>query len=327
MNWFRKKKKNSDALLIEGVDTLSLEKVKKAIKDGADVNIEYEFDQPLLFTVAGGEHTEIMKLLINAGADINIEAGGHNHGATPLFSAVWEGDTEAVRLLIDAKANVNAKQTSGATPLWWAAEHGHTEIVRLLIEAKADVNAARNGTAPGDDGVETPLLIASDRGHTEIVKLLCAAGADDSLQFTQKASTSTGHTTGIKYYLAHGLNLAPHAASKLHFEEARKQVAGLEMLSDSDDNVEAAKGEDYSILLYFRKSGGLYRATVSSDTTSGFLGMGTPQPEQIWKQLGYRLLEDSGDTAKWSNEEAEIIACYVGAGELLTEIHYFIPCQ
>ena len=53
-----------------------------------------------------------------------------------------------------------------------ASDLGHTEIFKLLIEAKADVNT-RNSRG------HTALLWASEKGYTGIVKLLSEAGAKE----------------------------------------------------------------------------------------------------------------------------------------------------
>lgn len=134
-------------------------------------------------------------------------------------------------------------------------------------------------------------------------------------------SSSTLTTT---HYDVHGLNLAPDAARKLQFEEACKQVAGLRMLSDHGDWLEAANGDDYSVLLNFNKTGGMFEAVISPRTTSGFLGMGMPQPEQVWSRLGYRLQENLGEKVTWTNGDAKI-AAYYGRPGSLNEIHYVVP--
>ena len=50
---------------------------------------------------------------------------------------------EVVKLLLEAKADIDAKADNGATALMMAASEGHIDIVKLLLEAKADVNAKR----------------------------------------------------------------------------------------------------------------------------------------------------------------------------------------
>src|SRR5690349_20698694 len=60
-------------------------------------------------------------------------------GATLLMHAAAFGSPEAVRLLLDPGADVNAKNSFDATALMWAA--GDPVKARLLIERGADVNA------------------------------------------------------------------------------------------------------------------------------------------------------------------------------------------
>jgi len=76
-----------------------------------------------------------------------------------LLEAIMDGDIERAKSLIDAGADVNARDIDGWTPLMYAALNGHTEIVELLIESGADVNAkgALRGTA---------LLLAAAKGET-----------------------------------------------------------------------------------------------------------------------------------------------------------------
>ncbi|MDP6189635.1 MAG: ankyrin repeat domain-containing protein, partial [Gammaproteobacteria bacterium] len=86
----------------------------------------------------------------------------------PLHLAAFRGYTEVVELLVAAGADVNAKiqeRFFGGTPLTRAAYGGHKEIVELLISNGADVNAKNE-----DD--ETPLDFAIIRKRTETADLL-----------------------------------------------------------------------------------------------------------------------------------------------------------
>lgn len=88
-----------------------------------------------------------------------------------LARACESGNIEAIRLLLAAGADVNARRKNGSTPLHCACAEGHTAIVRLLLEHGADIGA-RN-----DDG-HSPLHIACFHGRTDIIRLLMEKGAD-----------------------------------------------------------------------------------------------------------------------------------------------------
>jgi len=60
-----------------------------------------------------------------------------NSGRTALNRASWYGHTEIVRILIQAGAQVNIKDDDGDTALYWASYKGYTEVVRLLKAAGA----------------------------------------------------------------------------------------------------------------------------------------------------------------------------------------------
>ena len=62
------------------------------------------------------------------------------------------GNVEAMKVLLDRGADVNAKETlRGTTPLMWAADEAHPAAVQLLIERGADIKA-RSNPAPRGGG-------------------------------------------------------------------------------------------------------------------------------------------------------------------------------
>jgi tetratricopeptide (TPR) repeat protein len=99
-----------------------------------------------------------------------------------LYYAAWQDHTEAIKLLLEKGANVNAKTNDGVTALIIAAEMGNTEIVKFLLEKGADVNAKRT-----TDG-KTALDAAKRAGHKDIVQLLEKAG-DSSARLIEEASS------------------------------------------------------------------------------------------------------------------------------------------
>ena len=71
-------------------------------------------------------HTEAVKSLINAGADV------HANNKEALQWASANGHIEVVKLLLDAGADVHAKNDLA---LRWANEEGHTKVVKLLKQS------------------------------------------------------------------------------------------------------------------------------------------------------------------------------------------------
>src|SRR5207249_2006660 len=91
---------------------------------------------------------------------------------TPLLLAAAGGPTDLVATLLDAGADVNAKDVRGMTPLMLASACDHTspDVIRLLLSKGADVHAK------SPEG-ETALDWALKSGPTPVVAPLKAAGA------------------------------------------------------------------------------------------------------------------------------------------------------
>jgi ankyrin repeat protein len=95
-------------------------------------------------TDAGNNAAVQLEDLLARGADINARDG---HGVTALVRAVYKGQLEMVRALIDHGADMNATSESRFTLLGLAAFFGHTDVVRFLVERGADIRkATRFGT-------------------------------------------------------------------------------------------------------------------------------------------------------------------------------------
>ena len=126
------------------VITGNVDVAKQLIVAGAGVNPQEQpagMKNPLLHRAI--QSPDMVKLLLAAGAD--VRARGSND-YTPLHEACSQtgGDNvkTVITLLIAAGANVNAASSSdGNTPLHKAAYSGNIEAVRLLLESGANVNA------------------------------------------------------------------------------------------------------------------------------------------------------------------------------------------
>ena len=78
-----------------------------------------------------GKVIDIVRLLLNHGADTNIPDCRHS---TPLHKASSCGWPEIVRLLLSYGAKVNEKDGQGRTPFRVASSEGHNEVMKILLE-------------------------------------------------------------------------------------------------------------------------------------------------------------------------------------------------
>mmetsp|Transcript_19603 Transcript_19603/g.46594 ORF Transcript_19603/g.46594 Transcript_19603/m.46594 type:complete len:232 (+) Transcript_19603:119-814(+) len=118
---------------------------------------------------AGQGHVRVTRALVRCGAQVDYKTP--DHGATALWSAVLDAQTECIQLLLDAGADPNGKTLEGNSPIFPVVGKGSLEAVRTLIEARASVNST-------DFQGATPMLIATTRGDVKMIKLLSRAGAD-----------------------------------------------------------------------------------------------------------------------------------------------------
>ncbi|EOD11991.1 hypothetical protein EMIHUDRAFT_62696, partial [Emiliania huxleyi CCMP1516] len=113
-------------------------------------------------------HESLVRLLLDAGADVNRR---NTRGVTPLYSAARAGRREIAASLLGAGALVDASCAGdGRSALHGAAHAGETELVSALLAAGA--NAGMRSSSG-----ETPLHLACSRGRVGAVRLLIAARA------------------------------------------------------------------------------------------------------------------------------------------------------
>lgn len=82
--------------------------------------------------------TEAAKLLIENKVDVNFQ----DMTVTSLAVASNNGDVEMVKFLLEHKANVNLQNGGGCTPLYFATKASKTEVIKILLEYKADINVS-----------------------------------------------------------------------------------------------------------------------------------------------------------------------------------------
>jgi ankyrin repeat protein len=95
-------------------------------------------------------HPEVVRLLLDSGADRNAIAGNASR-VTPLHSAASSRQLAIMTMLLQAGADANARQSGGWTALHSAAHQDNPDAVRLLLSHGADPTLA------ADDGRCRPI--------------------------------------------------------------------------------------------------------------------------------------------------------------------------
>lgn len=150
--------------LMDAVNRNDAAAVKKLIAQGINVSeLDANQDAPLVIAAYKG-YADIVRLLLEAGADvtavdpgmkatalhaaayagrteaakllvayhINIDKQGPYNGYTALHDAIWQNNVGVVEVLLDAGANLNLKSNSGQTPLDFAKSKNNQRIVALI---------------------------------------------------------------------------------------------------------------------------------------------------------------------------------------------------
>ena len=110
--------------------------VQELIAKGADVDAKSDGAGRITALIGASQegHSEIARLLLTNGADINVK---DRNGETALMLASYYGHKKVVQVLLAKGAYVNANNERGETALMLASQKGHNEIKELLIKAGA----------------------------------------------------------------------------------------------------------------------------------------------------------------------------------------------
>jgi ankyrin repeat protein len=202
-----------------------LPRVKTLVATAGAVNTPGEFGSTPLMQAAIAGSPEAMTLLIDAGADVNAQ---NAFGTTALMMSV--ADIDKVRLLLARGANVKAASKQGRTALFVAAMgDSSSEVVDLLITKGADVRTK--------DVFGNSLLVAATAGNDLVtIRRMLDAGLDvnsaDLVGSTPiLASVYHGNLEAVKLLLAKGASAKPVALMPGLFDGGHPKSGPLALAS------------------------------------------------------------------------------------------------
>ena len=146
---------------------------------------------PLHAAAASRDSKEVRRLLSEGDDPDGKDQEGN--GVAPLHLAVQKQDLSVTRLLLDAGADVNARNKNLSTPLHFAAAGDSETILRLLLARGADLD-------PRDNNTNTPLHFAAIFNKRALAEILLSAGA--AVDARDKRGVTPLHMASLKGYLA-----------------------------------------------------------------------------------------------------------------------------
>ncbi|MGE0862798.1 MAG: ankyrin repeat domain-containing protein [Vicinamibacterales bacterium] len=144
--------------------------VKALLKSAADVNAAQGDGMTALHWAAMSGDLELAQMLIYAGA--NVRATTRLGTYTPLYLASQQGHAPVIDVLLKAGSDPKAGTPNGTTPLMVAAAAGKVDAVKALVDAGADVNA-KDGVR-----LQTPLMYAAAANRADVITFLAGKGGD-----------------------------------------------------------------------------------------------------------------------------------------------------
>lgn len=129
--------------LFSAVKKGDIERVRKLIAVGVNVDITDEDGRTPLNLAASVGYTKMVEILVNKGAGVNI---ADKNGYTPLHWTIIQGliesTKEVMKTLINEGADVNMEDKNGSTPLHWAVGIDDIRAIELIVSYIAKLRGA-----------------------------------------------------------------------------------------------------------------------------------------------------------------------------------------
>ncbi|MDI9408013.1 MAG: ankyrin repeat domain-containing protein [Candidatus Pacebacteria bacterium] len=212
---------------------------------------------PKLLEAAFNGNSDLVKSLLAAGADVNAR---NAEGRTALMDAAYKGNVKMVKLLLAAGASVNLQSKDGSTAMMSAVANGNKEVIDLLLKANAKLDIK-------NDNGWTALMWASYKNNSDVGKTLIRAGSEVNTVAT--AGENIGKTPllmAAKNGNSQLVTQLVEAKADVNQADADGETAlmfaaksgnrdALQSLIAADANVDATDNDGTTALMFAVKSG------------------------------------------------------------------------
>ncbi|WP_018872941.1 ankyrin repeat domain-containing protein [Thioalkalivibrio sp. ALJ16] len=210
----------ADQQLYQAVARGDIDQAESLIAQGADVNQAHRPWELTPLLVAVGIDETLTDRLLEAGADVNAR---EREGVTVLMKAVHGGDAGIVRrLLKEPDLDVDARGPRGNTALTYAVLYGYPAMVEALVNRGADVDVVRG------DGA-TPKSLALHMHGLALAMPEDEAG--DSTDHGEDAAHSHEHHHGHSHAHDSGAGAAEHQAMDGPHDHHRSRTEAVDSYS------------------------------------------------------------------------------------------------
>ncbi|EAW19824.1 ankyrin repeat domain-containing protein [Aspergillus fischeri NRRL 181] len=254
---------------------------KKSLQAGIK-SLNGWFQRPLMIMSRSG-YTDMVRLLLDEGVDPEtILYPGSQIATTALYIAASHGHDAIVQLLIEKGANVNLEKSLGQ-PLVVAVSHNRKTVVRILLEKGADPNARRYDNMPalciavtkgfteivemlldmgaltdlGGSWIRTPLQEAVRKNRFKITRLLLQKGAEANVGSQTYRdlpplfmAVADGYERLLGLLLKHGANPNAWNSLPLHLAIIDNKIAMVRLLLAHGAEVNRKDSEGQTPLCY-----------------------------------------------------------------------------
>ena len=197
-----------------------------------------------------------------------------------LVDAARTQDESKVRVLLNRRADVNARSDDGSSALLWAAHWNDAATADVLIRARADANLAN------DLGM-TPLSRACTNGSAALVELLLNAGANPNMRIATGETplmtcASTGNADAVRALIARGADVNAREPSQnqdaLMWAAAERHSTVVRLLVEAGANPRAHTRKGFTALHFAAREGD--RESVRQLLAAGVNVNITSQPDE-----------------------------------------------
>ena len=161
--------------LLHAVSNENIEKAREIITQGANIDLtcpKMGVCSPLVVATKKG-NIEMVKLLIESGADVNIQSGRIRD--TPIILALPSPNQEITDLLLNAGADIYKENAFGISAWAGTCLMGEISLIKKLIKYGAKINKS---VGYGQTRNITCLMFVAQSGHLDSVKFILKSGGE-----------------------------------------------------------------------------------------------------------------------------------------------------